>query len=120
MSTRAALLFAKGAFGQSTGEYVRVNVKDALPSVRTGVKNESKLAVRVFARKVLSNRHHFCEKRRVACGKLNNIRIGLGFGDDQKVNRSTWRDVTKRDDRVRLEDDVGGNLSGDDAGKYTH
>jgi hypothetical protein len=49
MSTRVTLLSAKGAFGKPASENVGVDVKDALPGVRTGVENESEFAVRVFA-----------------------------------------------------------------------
>lgn len=98
MSTRVTLLSAKGAFGQPASKNVGVNMKDALPRVRTGVEDESEFAVRVFACKVLGNGHQFGEECRVARGEFNNVRVGLGLGNDEEVNRGTWRDVTERDD----------------------
>ena len=120
MSTRVTLLSAKGTFGHSTSKNVGVDMKDALACVRAGVEDESEFAVRVFERKVLGDGHHFGKKCGISRGEFNHVRIQLGFGNDEEVNRRTWRDVTERDNRVRLEDDVGRDVSGDDGRKYTH
>lgn len=120
MSTRVTLLSAKGAFSKPASENVGVDVEDALPGVRTGVENESEFAVRVFARKIVGNGHQFGEECWVTSSKFNNVRVRLGLGHNQQVNRRAGRDVTERDNHVRLENDVGRDVAGDDGGENTH
>jgi hypothetical protein len=74
----------------------------------------------MFPRQILRDGDHLREQCGVPFSEFHDIRVFLGLGHDEQVDRGTRRDIAKRDDAFRLENDVGGNLAGDDGGKDAH
>ena len=114
------LLSAKGTFRKPTSENVCVDVKNGLTGVFTGVENQTVVPVGVLGSELICRRNYVGKKLGICRGKLGDVGVFLGFGNDEKMNGSLRRNVPKRDDAIGLEHDVCGNFAVDDFAEDAH
>jgi len=88
-----------------------VHVEDCLAGGGAGVEDKTEVAVG----EPLGHAHELGEKSGVTSRELDDVGVLGGLGNNEDMDGSLRVDVAERDDRLRLEHDVRGDLTRNDA-----
>jgi hypothetical protein len=99
---------------------MKMNVKNALPRIGTGIDDQAKTALRepIVAGQFLSDGKNLADQLLIAFFEIQNG-SDVPSGNDQNMDRRLRIDVPERNHRTVLVYDVSLNFSVDDAAKKT-